>query len=72
MKSCFIKAKVVVFGEGGCNRVKWLYSREVVVFGQSSCIRAEVVVLGLSGCFRAKVVVFRQSCYIWKMWLYSG
>ena len=34
MKSRFIKAKVGVFGEGGCNRAKWLYSREVVVFGQ--------------------------------------
>ena len=44
---------------------KLLYSGDVVLFGQSICIRARVVVLGQkwlysgkSGCNRGKVVVF--------------
>ena len=55
-----------VFGQSGFNLAKWLYSRKVVVFGQSGCIRAKVVVLGQSGCIRAKVVLIGQ------MWFYSG
>ena len=60
---------MVVLGLSGFNRAKVVVFGQIVIFGQSSCIRAEVVVLGLSGFNRAKVVVFRQSCYIWKMWL---
>ena len=45
-KSCWIRAKLVVFGQ------KWFYS------GKSGCLRAKVVVFGRSGCNRAKVVVF--------------
>ena len=37
VKSGFIRAKMVVSGEGGCIRAKWLYSRKVVVFGQKLC-----------------------------------
>ena len=40
---------------------KLLYSGNVVVFGQSGCIRAKVVVFGKSGCIGAKDVVFRQG-----------
>ena len=70
-QSASIGAKVVVLGQSGCIRQKWLYADKVVVFGirllyssksdcirQSCCIRAKVVVIGQSGCFGAK-------------WLYS-
>ena len=73
MKSGFIKAKPVVIGQGGCNRAKWLNSREVVFFGQKwlysgilvvirnvVVFRHEVLYSGKSGCIRAKVVVFGQ------------
>ena len=66
--SCFIVAKVVVFGQSGC------ILAEVVVFGQSGCIRAKrlysvkLVVFGQkwlhsseSRCNWKKVVVFLQS-----------
>ena len=59
-ESCCIGAKIVVFGQNGCNRAKWLYSGKVVVFGQ------KWLYLDKSGCTRAKVVVF------WQKWLYSG
>ena len=61
-----IRAKVVVLGQGGCIRPKWLYSSKSVVFVQSGCILAKVVVFGQNlsylnkcGCIRAK-------------WLFSG
>ena len=43
-KNCFIRAKVFVFGQSGCTPA------EVVLFGQ----KCEVVVLGQSGCVRTK------------------
>ena len=33
-KSGGYRAKVVVFGQSGCIRIKWSYSGKVVVFGQ--------------------------------------
>ena len=55
---------VVVFVQGCCIRVMWLYS------GKSCCNRAKVVVMGQnwlyldkSGCIRAKVVVIGQNWY---------
>ena len=57
-------------GKSGCIRVKWLYSAEVVVFGQSGYIRVKVFVFwqkwlysyknflfGQNACIREKVVV---------------
>ena len=45
--------KVVLFGQGDCNRAKvvvlvqkWLYLQKLVVIGQSGCIRSKVVVFG--------------------------
>ena len=49
----------VVFGEGGCNRAKWLYSREVVVFGQKWLYSGKLL-------YSDKVAVFGQK------WLYRG
>ena len=54
--------QIGVFGQDGCIWAKWLYLGTLVVFGQSSSIRAKVVVLGQSGCIRAKVVVFGYNC----------
>ena len=60
-------------GQGGCT------SENVVIVGQSGCIRAKRFVfvqkwfyLGKSGCIRARVVVLGQSCCIRSKWLYSG
>ena len=47
-----IRAKMVVFEQGGCIWAKWLYT------GKRVCIRGKVVVFGRSGCSRAKVVEF--------------
>ena len=52
---------MVVIGQKGFFREKWLYSDKVVVFGQSGCIRAMWLYSAKSGCICAKVVVFRQS-----------
>ena len=63
-----IRGKVIVFGQSGRTRVRWLYSVKVVVFGQkcfligqSGCIRVKVVIFGQRCCIRAKVVVFVQK-----------
>ena len=56
MKSGFIKAKPVVIGQGGCNRAKWLNSREVVVFGQK-------------WLYSGILVLFRQNCFSRARWL---
>ena len=78
MKSGFVRAKVVLFGQmvlfrqSNCVRVKCLYS------GKSCCNRAKVVVFVQIGCLRAKllssgdVVVFGQSGCIGAKWLYSA
>ena len=55
---------MVVFGQSGCIRAKWLYS------GKSCSILAKEVVFGQSDCIRVwlysgKVAVFGQK------WLYS-
>ena len=65
---------MVVFGQSGCIRSKvvlfeqkWLYSGNVVVFGQRGFIRKQwlcsckVVVFGQCGCIRAKVVELGKS-----------
>ena len=59
---------MVIFGQGGCIRSKWIYSGKVVVFGQKWVNSGKVVVLwkqvvffGQSGCIRAKVVVIGQK-----------
>ena len=53
---------MVVFGQ------KWLYSGNMVEFGQSGCLSRKVVVSGQkwlfsvkSGCVGVKVVVFGQK-----------
>ena len=40
------QAKVVVFGQSGCIREKWVFSGKVVLLEQSGCIRKKVVVIG--------------------------
>ena len=47
-------AKLIVFGHFGCIHGKWLYSREVAVFGPSGYIRAMWFYLGKSCSIRAK------------------
>ena len=37
---------------------KWLYSGNVVLFGQSGSIRAKVLVFGQKWLYSAKVVIF--------------
>ena len=54
-----------------CIRAKWLYSRKVVIFGQSSCIPAKVVVLGQGGCIWAKWWYSGKSGCIRTKWYYS-
>ena len=59
-------AKVVVFGQSGCNRAKlFFFCGKVVVIGQKwlcsnkiYCIRSKWLYMGKSGFNRAKVVVF--------------
>ena len=41
--------KVVVFGQSGCIRIKWLHLGKVAVFGHSGCVRAKVLVFGQGG-----------------------
>ena len=72
-KKVVVRAKVVVFRQGGFTRAKvllfgqkWLCWGKVVVFGQSVCDQAKVILFLQSGCIRAKVVVFLQK------WMYSG
>ena len=61
----FFSGKVVVIGQSGCNRAKWLCSVK------SGCIRknwlysGEVILFGEKLC-SSKLVVFGQK------WLYSG
>ena len=68
---------MVVFGQSGSLREKWMY------WDESDCIRAKMVVFGQSGRIRendstcAEAVVFGQSGFIWakvvviyQKWLY--
>ena len=57
-KSGCIKAKVVVFGQVVVLWRNWLYSGNVVVFGQSTCNRTKCVFSNKNGCIREKVIVF--------------
>ena len=67
----FIWKKLVVFGQIGCIRARWLYSGKVVVFGQIDCIRE-------SGCiwknwlYWGKLVETGQNGCIWEKMLYAG
>ena len=77
---------MIVFGQGGCVRAKWLYSGKsgcyrvnVVVLGRSGCICSKVAALGQNGCFRvkcgsirAKVVVFWNVVVFKQKWLCSS
>ena len=57
----FYSGKMVVFGQSGSVRAKWLYSGKVVVLGQSFCNRARVVVFGQKWLYSGKVVLFEQK-----------
>ena len=54
---------MVVFGQSGCVRAKWLSSGKLVEFGQNWLYLDKVVAFGQSGCSLAKVV-FVQSAFI--------
>ena len=54
---------MVVFGQGCCNRVKWLNS------GKSGCNQAKVVVIGQTACNREKWLNSCKSGCIWAKWL---
>ena len=53
-----IQEKVVVFGQVGCIRAKWLYS------GKSAQFLAKVVVLGMYGCMQKRWLYMGKSCCI--------
>ena len=62
---------MVLFGQSGCIRAKWLYSgkscsilAKEVVFGQSDCIRVRWLYSG-------KVSVLGKKCLYSGKWLYS-
>ena len=52
---------MVVFGESGCIRAKWLYSDKSGCIQAKWLISAKVVVFGQSGCNWAKVVKLAQN-----------
>ena len=52
---------MVVFGQSGSVRAKWLYSGKVVVLGQSFCNLARVVVFGQKWLYSGKMVLFGQQ-----------
>ena len=44
---------MVVFGQGGCIRVKVvIFGQKMLYSGKSGCIRAKTVVFGQIGCIR--------------------
>ena len=49
---------MVVLGQSGCIRAKWLYSGKTCCNWAKRFYSAEVVVLGENGCISTKVVVF--------------
>ena len=57
---------MLVFGQSGCIRVKWLIS------GKSGCNRGKVVVFGQEWLYLDKVVGSRHSNCVQVKWLYSG
>ena len=46
--------------------LRWLYSDNIVVFGQSGCNWAKLVVFGQNGCIRTNMVVIGQGVCIRK------
>ena len=50
-------ARVVVIGQSGCIRVKWLFSVKTSCVLASDCIWTRVFVLGQRCSIRAKVVL---------------
>ena len=58
-----IRAKVVVFGQIGCNLVKWLQSRKVVVFRQKWFLFAQKWLYSAKSGFSSgkSVCVFGQG-----------
>ena len=71
MKSGCIRAKKVVFGQGGCVRAKWLYSHKVVAFGKSGCIWAYWLFSG-KVFFRRRLLYLGKVVVIGQNRLYSG
>ena len=57
---------MVVFGQGGCKRARWLYLGKMVVFGHFFSL------FGQKRLCSGIVVVFEQSGYIREKWLFSG
>ena len=50
---------MVVFGQGGCIRVKVvIFGQKMLYSGKSGCIRAKVVVFGQRWLYSGKLVVF--------------
>ena len=77
-QNSWIRAKFVLFGEGGCIRVKEdVFGQKLLYSGKSGSTRALMVVFGQTGCIRVKwlhsgkVVVFYQGHCIRAKWLYS-
>ena len=62
---------MVVFGQSGCIRAKWLYSGKMVIFFAKVVVFVQKrLYLRKSGCFLAKVAVFGQSECIPANWLF--
>ena len=55
---CCIRAKIVIFGQGGCIRQSDCIRVKKIVFGQGCCIREKLVVFVKNVAIRVKVVVF--------------
>ena len=63
---------MVVFGQSGCVRVRWLYSGKVFVIGQNWLYSKKVVVIGQKWLYSEKVVVLKKSgCICAKMDLFA-
>ena len=66
-KSCFVGAKVVLFGQSGCIRTKEVVFRQNgLYFGKSGCVRASWLYSGKNWLHSGKIVVIGQKTY------YSG
>ena len=63
-KSCYIREKVVVFGQSGSIPSKWLYSGRVVVVGQSGYTRARWLYSGKRGWNWARWLYLDKGCCI--------
>ena len=65
-KKWFYSDNVVVFGQSGSLREKWMY------WDKSGCIRAKMVVFGQSGRIREKWLYLCRSGCIRAKWSYLG